>query len=150
MDVCFITRGGREAFLGARIPRRPGALVDTAGNVLGTHDGVDAFTVGQRRGLGVAAGARRYVVDVSAADGTVTVGPPEALLRDRVRLYDAQFVRTPPARVFVQTRAHGRVASARLDDDEIVFDTPQPRVAPGQVVACYDGDICCGGGIAAA
>jgi tRNA-specific 2-thiouridylase len=150
MDVCFITRGGREAFLGARIPRARGAIVDTDGNVVGRHDGVDAFTIGQRRGLGVAAGERRYVVDISAADATVTVGPSEALLRDRVRLRDARFARTPPDRVLVQTRAHGRPVTARVDGADIVFDTPQPRVAPGQVVACYDGDICCGGGIAAA
>jgi tRNA-uridine 2-sulfurtransferase len=150
MDVCFITRGAREAFLGARIPRRPGRVVDTDGIVLGTHDGVDAFTVGQRRGLNVAAGARRYIVDISVPDATVTVGPREALLRDRIRLEDVRFARTPPERVLVQTRAHGAVAAGRIVGCEIAFDTPQPRVAPGQVVACYDEDICCGGGIAAA
>ena len=150
MDVCFIARGGREAFLGARIPRRPGRVVDLEGVTVATHDGVDAFTIGQRRGLGVVAGARRYVVEISASDAVITVGPPDALLRDRVRVPDLQLARTPPARVLVQTRAHGRVAPARIAGDEIVFDTPQPRVAPGQVVACYDGDICCGGGVAAA
>jgi len=149
MDVCFITRGGREAFLGARIPRRDGAIVDTRGAQVGTHDGVDAFTIGQRRGLGVAVGARRYVVDLSVSDATVTVGPRDALLRDRVRLREAHFVRTPPTDMLVQTRAHGSVTPARLIGRDVVFATPQPRVAPGQVVACYDGDVCCGGGIAA-
>jgi tRNA-specific 2-thiouridylase len=150
MDVCFITRGGRDAFLGARIPRAPGTIVDANRNVVGAHDGIDAFTIGQRRGLGVAVGERRYVVDISADDATVTVGPHESLLREGVVLRDARFAHTPPAEVLVQTRAHGRVARARLHGTEIIFDTPQPRVAPGQVVACYDGDICCGGGIAAA
>src|SRR6478735_790467 len=60
MDVCFITRGGKDAFLGARIGRSPGELVTTDGETVGAHAGVDAFTVGQRRGLGVALGVRRY------------------------------------------------------------------------------------------
>jgi len=149
MDVCFITRGGREAFLGARIPRRAGAIVDVDGAEVGTHDGVDSFTIGQRRGLGVAAATRRYVVDISVPDATVTVGPRDALLRDRVPLRDVQFARTPPSEVLVQTRAHGSATPARLIDGDVVFATPQPRVAPGQVIACYDGDVCCGGGIAA-
>jgi tRNA-specific 2-thiouridylase len=150
MDVCFITRNGREAFLGARIPRRGGRIVDTAGTQAGTHDGIDAFTIGQRRGVNVAVGERRYVVDISAADATVTVGPHDALLRDRVRLRDVRLSRALPDELMVQTRAHGTPTSARLDGDEVVFETPQPRVAPGQVVACYDGDVCCGGGIVAA
>src|SRR5262245_58935418 len=91
MDVCFITKNGRESFLGARIPRRGGTIVDTDGNEVGTHDGIDAFTIGQRRGVNVAVGERRYIVDISAADATVTVGPRDALLRDRVRLRDARF-----------------------------------------------------------
>jgi tRNA-uridine 2-sulfurtransferase len=149
MDVCFITRGGREAFLGARIPRRAGTIVDVGGTQVGTHDGVDSFTIGQRRGVGVAVGERRYVVDLSVPDATITVGPREALLRERVQLRDLHFARTPPPDMLVQTRAHGRVTPARLVGRDVVFATPQPRVAPGQVVACYDGDVCCGGGIAA-
>jgi tRNA-specific 2-thiouridylase len=150
MDVCFIRRGGREAFLGARIARRPGAIVGVDGAVLGAHDGIDAFTIGQRRGLGVATGARTYVVDIAADEGTVVVGDHDALLRDRIRLRDVHFTRRPPSDMLVQVRAHGAPTRARLDGDDIVFTEPQPRVAPGQVVACYDGDVCCGGGIVAA
>jgi tRNA-specific 2-thiouridylase len=149
MDVCFITRGGREAFLGARIERRPGTIVDTEGEVVGAHDGVEAFTIGQRRGTNVAIGERRYVVDIKADDATVTVGPRSALMCERVALRDVRLTRGLPPNFVVQTRAHGRVASARFDGDDIVFDEPQTRVAPGQVVACYDGELCCGGGIAA-
>ena len=149
MDVCFITRGGRRAFLGDRIERRPGAIVDVTGAVVGAHDGFDAFTVGQRRGTGVAQGERRYVIDIAPATATVTVGPRPALLRDRVQLRDLAFVRTPPAGVLAQTRAHGEPFAARLEGDTLLFAEPQPRVAPGQVVACYDGDVLLGGGIAA-
>jgi tRNA-specific 2-thiouridylase len=149
MDVCFITRGGREAFLGARIPRREGTIVDERGLVVGRHDGVDAFTVGQRRGLGVAVGERRYVTDIAPATATVTVGPRTRLLRERVQLRDVQRTRPVPDPLLAQARAHGAPFAASWLDDELVFAEPQPRVAPGQVVAFYDGDVCCGGGIVA-
>jgi len=149
MDVCFITSGGRSAFLDSRIERRPGAIVDPAGAVVGEHDGIDAFTIGQRRGTGVAVGERRYVVDISPATATVTLGRREDLLRDHVRLRDVKFVVPPPSEVIVQTRAHAAPVLARLVDDTVLFAAPQPRVAPGQVVACYDGDVLLGGGIAA-
>ena len=149
MDVCFITRGGREAFLGARIPRRGGTIVDERGVVVGDHDGIDAFTIGQRRGLGVAVGERRYVTDIALGTGTVTVGPRDALLHDRARLRDIQVSRALPPTMLVQFRAHGAPVAATLDGDEVVFAAPQPRVAPGQVMAFYDADVCCGGGIVA-
>jgi tRNA-specific 2-thiouridylase len=150
MDVCFITKGGRETFLGARIPRRPGRIVDTDGTAVGAHDGVDAFTIGQRRGVNVAVGERRYVVDIDTDAALVTVGPRDELLRERVRVRDVQFSAPIPEAMLVQTRAHGVATPARFDGEEIVFAVPQPRVAPGQLVACYDGDVCFGGGIAAA
>jgi tRNA-specific 2-thiouridylase len=149
MDVCFITRRGREAFLGARIPRREGTIVDEDGLVVGTHDGIDAFTVGQRRGLGVAVGERRYVTDIAPATATVTVGPRVDLLRERVRLRDVRRTRPIPDPLLAQARAHGAPFVASLSADELVFAQPQPRIAPGQVVAFYDGDVCCGGGIVA-
>jgi tRNA-specific 2-thiouridylase len=149
MDVCFITRGGRSAFLGNRIGRRPGVIVDTAGAAVGAHDGIDHFTIGQRRGTGVAQGERRYVVNIASDSDTVTVGPRDALLRDRVQLRDLTFAHATPAEVFAQTRAHSAPFAARLVDDTLLFATPQTRVAPGQVVACYDGDVVLGGGIAA-
>ena len=150
MDVCFITHGGRSTFLGNRIERKPGTIVDTQGLRVGAHDGVDRFTIGQRRGTGVAQGERRYVVDIAPDTATVTVGARDALLREHVRLRDAAFVRTPPPRMLVQTRAHGVPFAARLVGDTVYFEEPQQRVAPGQVVACYDGDVLLGGGIAAA
>jgi len=149
MDVCFIKRGGREAFLGARIPRRAGSIVDERGMVVGAHDGIDAFTIGQRRGLGVAVGERRYVSDIAVDTATVTVGPRDALLHERLRLRDVRCSRSSSGRLLVQSRAHGAPVPAVLDGDEVVFESPQSRVAPGQIVVFYDGDVCCGGGIVA-
>jgi tRNA-specific 2-thiouridylase len=150
MDVCFITRGGREAFLGARIARRPGTIVDEQGAAVGVHDGIDAFTIGQRRGLGVAVGERRYVTDIAVDTAVVTVGRRDTLLRDRVQLRDVTWTRRPTTvPLLVQSRAHGAPVAATVVGDDVMFAAPQPRIAPGQVVAFYDGDVCCGGGIVA-
>jgi tRNA-specific 2-thiouridylase len=150
MDVCFITRGGREAFLGQRIERRPGTVVDTEGAVLGAHAGIDRFTIGQRRGLAVAAGERRYVVDIEAKDGTVTIGTRAELMRDRVDLQDIHWAdgTAPAGPVRAQSRAHGAAVEAEYDGARVHFASPQPRVAPGQVVVLYRDDIVLGGGVA--
>lgn len=151
MDVCFVARRDRAAFVEARAGARPGPVVDVDGRVVGGHPGIARFTVGQRRGVGVASGERRYVVDVDAATHTVTVGPPAALLRDHVTVRDLQFVAPPPGPdewVDVQTRAHGTPVRGRLLDDRVVYAEPSPRVAPGQVVALYAGDVLLGGGVA--
>jgi tRNA-specific 2-thiouridylase len=153
MDVCFITRGGRAEFLDARAPARAGVVVDTAGRVVGRHDGITRFTVGQRRGLGVAAGDRRYVVDVDTEAATVTIGTRDDLLRAAVTVRDWSFVTgvapAPGTTFTAQVRAHGAPVPAELDGDVVRFERSQPRVAPGQVVALYDGDVLVGGGIAA-
>jgi tRNA-specific 2-thiouridylase len=129
MDVCFITRGA----------------------TLGAHDGVSSFTIGQRRGLGVATGERRYVVDVDASTATVTLGARGDLLRDSVTLRDVTFVDGSPAGrpgLSAQTRAHGTPVASTFDGTTVRFVSPQPRVAPGQVVALYADDALLGGGIA--
>ena len=119
------------------------------GVVVGAHDGIDAFTIGQRRGLGVAVGERRYVSDIEVDTATVTVGPRDALLHERLRLRDVKCSREPSGAFLVQSRAHGAPVPATLEGDEVVFVSPQARVAPGQIVAFYDGPVCCGGGIVA-
>lgn len=152
MDVCFITKGGKSGFLGERIERAPGEIVTTDGDVVGTHSGVDAFTVGQRRGIGVALGERRFVVDVDASTRTVTLGERADLLRDELLVRDPTFASEPPGpdeAVLVQVRAHAEPFVGRWTGDRIVCASPQPRVAPGQVIALYRGDILLGGGIAA-
>jgi tRNA-specific 2-thiouridylase len=153
MEVCFITRGGREGFLAERGAMRPGEIIDTGGRVLGHHDGAAAYTVGQRRGLGVATGERRYVLDVDPAVGAVTVGAYEDLLRREARVTGLTFVAgAPPAAddtLLVQVRAHATPFEGFLDGDVVRFTHPQPRVAPGQVVAFYRADVLLGGGLAA-
>jgi tRNA-specific 2-thiouridylase len=149
MDVCFVVRGGREEFLARRAVLAPGVIEDVNGRVMGAHAGVGRFTVGQRRGLGVAAGDRRYVVDVNAATATVTIGTRDDLLREYVDL-DALLLHDAVRgdEIDVQVRAHGDPFAGRLDGDRVSFELPQLRVAPGQVVGLYQGDVVVGGGIA--
>jgi tRNA-specific 2-thiouridylase len=151
-DVCFVPDGDTAGFLAGRIGERPGRVVDAnTGGVLGQHRGAHAFTIGQRRGLGLDRpapdGRPRYVLDVSPADDTVTVGPAEAL---DITCIDARGLRwcgPPPAgpvRCRVQIRAHGDAVPCTAtyggDSIEITVDRPLRAVAPGQAAVLYDGD----------
>ncbi|MFP5488631.1 MAG: tRNA 2-thiouridine(34) synthase MnmA [Acidimicrobiia bacterium] len=147
-DVCFITStGGREAFLGDRIPFRSGRVVDGDGTEVGRVPAVEMVTIGQRRGLGIPGGGPiRYVVDVDVPAGTVTVGRDADLLCDEVRVervtWTSDIGDVAAREVRVQTSAHGatRPAELRSDDDgvRVVWSEPQRRVAPGQSVVFYD------------
>jgi len=150
-DICFVPDGDTRTWLGQRIERRPGAVLDTSGAVVGAHDGAVGYTVGQRRGLRLGVPARdgrpRYVVSTSVADATVTVGSAEELLVDVVHGGPPTWCGPPPSagdRVGVQLRAHGRELPATLAgvDDAGVrlhLDEPTAAVAPGQLAALYDG-----------
>ncbi len=157
-DVCFITStGGREAFLGDRIPTRPGRVVDTSGAEVGAVAAVEMVTIGQRRGLGLPGGGPvRYAVDVDVPGATVVVGDEADLRRPSTRVADVVWTGRPvDGEVLVQTSAHGTARPARLDRDDhgvvVHWRTPQRRVAPGQSVVVYDLDDVCvlGGGTAA-
>ncbi len=153
-DVCFITASaGRRAFLGRRIPMRPGRLVDAAGGAVGTVDALELVTVGQRRGLGaVGGGSPRYVLDVDAGSATVTVGARAELDCTVTPLEDWSWTDgCVPGRVLVQTSAHGAAEAATIDPDgaAVHWAEPRRRVAPGQSVVAYRDDMVAGGGVAA-
>jgi tRNA-specific 2-thiouridylase len=155
-DICFIPSGDTRAFLGARIGVRPGAVVDADGEVLARHDGVHGFTIGQRKGLGIAGpgpdGRPRYVTGIDADSGTVRVGAVDDLEvwsitgRDPVFTSGAAFEGLLDCEV--QVRAHGGVASgiAGFTDGLLHFAlrTPLRGVAAGQTMVLYrpdpDGD----------
>jgi tRNA-specific 2-thiouridylase len=157
-DVCFITStGGREAFLGDRIPFRTGRLVDTAGTPLGDVGAIEMVTIGQRRGLGLPGGGpKRYAVDVDVAGGVVVVGDEADLLRSDMSVTDVTWTDQPAfGSVRVQCSAHGaslpaEVALADGNSATVTWHAPQRRVAPGQSVVFYDRDDrrVLGGGIA--
>ncbi len=154
-DVCFIAKsqGGRLTFLGSRIPLRSAQVVDTAGREVGTVDAVELLTIGQRRGLNVAAGQRQYVVDVDVPGQRVVIGAPEDLLTDSIRLGQLTWVGAIPmegAALDVQCSAHGDPIPVTVHSEGIAirFVEPNRRVAPGQSVVLFDGDVVVGGGIA--
>lgn len=159
-DICFVTSGDYRDFLRTEFPDAavPGPIVDTNGSVVGRHEGAVDFTIGQRRGLAVAAGERRYVVDIQPTTQTVVIGRKEDLLVDGCRLEEVTYVAgAPPANddVLVQLRYRSRAVRARLGHEEaggttVRFATPQGGVAPGQAAVLYRGDEVLGGGVIAA
>jgi len=159
-DVCFVTAAaGRSAFLGDRIPLRPGRVVDGDGRTVGTVPAVELVTVGQRRGLGLAGGGEaRYAVDVDLGAATVRVGPATELLAAAVRLDRMVWGAGGPvagAGFLAQASAHGAARPVTVEPDGdrpggvvVRFAAPQRRVAAGQSVVLYAGDHVVGGGIA--
>jgi len=153
-DVCFITASaGRRKFLSERIPMRPGRLVNTAGQEVGAVEALELVTVGQRRGLGaIGGGSPRYVVDVDAESSTVTVGSRADLDCEITPLENWRWTHGPvDGPVLVQTSAHGAAETATVDPAGMAVRWTEFRrkVAPGQSVVAYLGDIVVGGGTAA-
>jgi tRNA-uridine 2-sulfurtransferase len=157
-DICFIPSGDTAEFLAARLGRRPGPIVDADGTVLGTHDGAYAFTVGQRRGLGVGGLAEpRYVTRV--VGDVLTVGRRRDLVVAGLVAEDATWTVAPPAPgepgLTARVRHLGRdhPADVRVEGDRLHVDFPdagpggRPEgVAPGQAVVVHRGEECLGGG----
>jgi tRNA-specific 2-thiouridylase len=107
-------------------------------------------TIGQRKGLGLAGGTpRRYVTDVDVEAQRVTIGSRQDLLCDFVDVDEIAWTGAPIADALAaQTSAHGATRPARVEGNRVWWDRPQPRVAPGQTIVLYDGDVVVGGGIA--
>jgi tRNA-specific 2-thiouridylase len=148
-DVCFIPSGDTTGWLTSRLGSAPGHVVDEAGVAVGAHDGVHGFTVGQRRGLGAVStdGRPRYVLSVSPADRTVTVGPAESLDVTEIAGSRPRWTSAPPAgelRCLVQIRAHSPAVpvTVTVSGDELwlFLDEPLRGVAPGQAAVLYDDD----------
>jgi tRNA-specific 2-thiouridylase len=154
-DVCFIPDGDTAGYLGARLGRTPGELRDIDGTLLGEHEGVWGFTVGQRRGLGLDHHRRRFVVDIDAARSVVTVGPREALACHAFAFDVASWTtgRAPEGRVRVQVRAHaatvvGSIVGTQGARVRVELEEPVLGLALGQSAVLYDLDdhVCLGGG----
>ena len=156
-DICFLPKGGYREFLRERIPSefiRPGDITDTHGKKLGTHQGLFAFTVGQRKGLGIPAAEPYYVVRLEPQQNRLVIGGKKDLESTGCLLSDFHFL-CPPDQIeglefLVQVRyrhkpGHGNIKI--IDDQvELSFDTPQKAVTPGQAVVLYREDQVVGGG----
>ena len=153
-DLCFLAGEGKRSFLERHggIDDRPGKIVDPEGAVIGEHRGHHHFTVGQRRGLGVATGKPAYVTATDAERNRVTVGPREDLARTRVRLRGARLHRGSERAREVRLRYHSRAIPCRVsaagpgEHPELELELAEPAygVAPGQTACLYDGDLVVG------
>jgi tRNA-uridine 2-sulfurtransferase len=162
-EICFVPDGDYAAFIErqAGIERRAGdiprdgAIVNRSGEVLGRHGGVHKFTVGQRKGLGIALAEPMYVLELRPAEQTVVVGARPQLERTTLRASHVNWIAGAPpdaaCRVTAQIRHRHQPAAASvraLDEGRaaVEFDTPQTAITPGQAVVFYDGDLVLGGG----
>jgi len=156
-DICFVPDGDYAGFIekytGKSYP--PGDIIDTEGKVIGRHKGLIRYTIGQRRGLGVAANIPVYVAAKSVSDNTVTLSSGGALLSKSLAVKNINLIACEdikkPLRVTVKTRylqtAQSAIAVQTGEDClRIDFDSPQRAITPGQAAVMYDGDIVVGGG----
>jgi tRNA-specific 2-thiouridylase len=152
-DICFMGEEGLEGFLEARLAPSPGDVLNTRGEKLGTHRGSCFYTVGQRKGLGVAAGTPLYVIRKDTDRNLVFLGEGEELLSRQAVCRDivlTERLMEMPLRGKIRYR-HGpaRVENLIISKDEmtVIFTEPQRAVTPGQSLVLYRGDLVAGGGI---
>lgn len=157
-DICFIPDGDYTSFI-KRITGESfdkGNFIDLQGNILGTHEGIIKYTIGQRKGLGIALGEPMYVVDKNVDNNTVTLARNSELFKNtltatKINLIAYEHIDSP-IRIKAKIRYNQKEKPAtviQIDDDriQVIFDEPQRAITRGQSVVLYDGDIVVGGGI---
>ena len=156
-DICFVPDGDYVSFMKEYTKKDYpcGDYLDLSGRVVGKHQGAVCYTLGQRKGLGIALGAPAYVVAKDMERNTVTVGPNEALLHNALRATDFNWIPFPaltgPIRVTAKIRHSQNEQAATVYPEEtgtvrVEFDQPQRAITPGQAVVLYQGDLVVGGG----
>ena len=157
-DICFVPDGKYAEFMIAYTGRTPdaGHFIDESGRVLGQHKGIIHYTVGQRKGLGIALGSPMFVTSKNAADRTVTLGANQSLMTKEIHLDNVNLLAThaidAPMRTTVKLRSTHKGASAVIQMTGehtalLTFDEEQRAAAPGQSAVFYDGDVVVGGGV---
>ena len=160
MDICFVPKGDYGEVLRKLAPQavQPGLIVDEQGRKLGDHQGLAFFTIGQRRGIGIAASEPLYVLHLDREKNQVVMGPEAGLLSKTARLVDASFTGQPDAgpkeafrcQVKIRSSHIGAWATISPSGDKnwkATFDEPQRAICPGQAAVFYDGDECLGGAV---
>jgi tRNA-specific 2-thiouridylase len=161
-EICFVPGGDYKNFLDAYLAEQGESLLDTAGElvttdgrVIGEHSGIHNFTVGQRKGLGVATGSPLYVLQIKGDTREVVVGSGENLYSNTLRVHRTNLISVDdldaPMRGTVKIRHRHEAAAAIIEKsaaDEILvtFEQPQRAITPGQAAVFYDGDVVVGGG----
>jgi len=156
VEICFVPDGNHAALIRRRRPElaTAGVIRDEAGTVLGQHDGYERFTIGQRKGLGIATGSRRFVLEIIPESREVIVGDPEQLLAGGLIASRINWLIEPPTGPLhcaakIRYRHSGAPAIVTATPDggaQVMFTEPQSAVTPGQAVVFYDGERVLGGG----
>lgn len=153
-DICFIPDGDKNRYLKQFLNEKPGPFVDVNGNVLGMHKGIFHYTVGQRKGLGIAFGKPMFVLSVNARDNTVVLGEAESAFSDMFYVQDCNFLPFPAApdgfECMCKVRYSAQEVACRLTRTEngycVHLFSPVRAVTPGQAAVFYSGDELVGGG----
>jgi tRNA-specific 2-thiouridylase len=156
-DICFIPNGDHAAFIRAYvgIADNPGNFLDISNNIIGKHDGQYRYTIGQRKGTGVSFGTPLYVAKKNAQNNTVTLAPPEFLLRKALTVRDVNWIAfenlASPLPCTAKIRYHGADFPCTVHPQangvfSVVFDQPVRAPSPGQAIVFCDGDLILGGG----
>ena len=156
-DICFVLDNNYHSILYERFGERimPGFIKDTGGNILGRHPGSPFFTIGQRKGLGIALGSPRYVVDINPNENTVVIGTNDELMEDELTASRLNWVSIDtlhnPLEVHAKIRYNHTPMPATVypygtDRVRVVFKEPQRAITPGQAVVFYDNETVVGGG----
>jgi len=156
-DICFLPTEDYRDFIAERVPQAAGDIVDDDGTVVGRHEGVAGFTIGQRKGLGVAVGEKRYVTGIDPELNVITIGSEDRLLSHALTTEATSWVADEPpsaefeAEVRVRYRSQACPATVKLTESgaEVRFREPQRAIAAGQAAVFYRGDEVLGGGIIA-
>ena len=156
MEICFVPDGDHARLIRKRRPElaTAGVVVDSAGTVLGAHDGYERFTIGQRKGLGIAAAGRRYVLDILPETRTVVLGDREDLFASELTASGVNWLVPEPTGPLsctakIRYRNAGTPATVTATSDggaRVTFATSQTAITPGQAVVFYDGSRVLGGG----
>ena len=156
-EICFVTGKRYSDLIAGRVSSQigTGLLKDRGGNILGKHDGIHNFTIGQRKGLGVAFEKPRYVIDIDPVQNTVTIGTAEELFKDVFTVGEVNWITIESLetelRASVKIRYQNEETPATIypigqNRVRVKFDKPQRAIAPGQAAVFYDGDVVMGGG----
>jgi len=157
-EICFVMDDNYHNFLSERIPEaiKPGNIIDAKGNALGKHDGLPFYTIGQRRGIGVAAKEPLYVKELDVKNNTVIVGTRDELFINEIYVSSLNYIAidelTSPLKANIKIRyrqdgKEGTIIPIEKDKVKIVFEESVWGVAPGQSAVFYDGDVVIGGGV---
>ncbi len=157
-EICFIREGDYRKFLRKNVSGsiKQGKFIDNSGNILGIHQGIPFYTIGQRKRLGLSSNTRKYVTKIDSQENIIILGKEEDLYQDKLIIKDLNFISgdklLDSIKVEVKVRYNCKKSSAIIspyEDDKILidFEKPQRAITPGQSAVFYQGDIVIGGGI---